>query len=924
MKLSRRIVFSARVGFTFYFSMAAVARANPTDGVVAAGAASIEAAGSALNITTATDRTIINWNSFSISSGQVTNFIQPDVSSAVLNRVIGSMPSEIAGQLLSNGRVALLNENGIFITQSGSINTNGFTASTLNLSDAQFMGNGGLTFKGDSEAVVSNAGTILARQGDVFLIGKTVSNSGHIEARDGNVALAAGSEIILQKAGDGRMSVTIPAGSKKGSVNHSGTIKAVQQQLRDNGGNPYVLGMNVDRSGEMTAADFANAQVIVDAGQGKAEVAGSIQAGSQAAGGEIQVSGAEVVVKSGAKLDVSGDFGAGTIKVGGGYQGNDGTVANARSTWVEAGATFTADTRVAGDGGDVVVWSDQATRFAGSISAKGGSLSGNGGLVEVSGKNYLAFRGEVSTLAANGRAGTLLLDPTNLTIQLASSDLNGDGTTGDDVAGDIAAGAPGVNSVITSGALSGLLLGTSISLAATNDITVADAVSWDSPNSLTLTAGNQIITNFALTNAGSGDIVLSGAGGILLNADIVTGGNLSLTSVNNAITQTAGMIKVTGISNIDAGTGAITLAQTGNDFQGAVNLTGGVVHIVDANALTLGVLKTGNLTVEANQDGASTGTLNLGSGKVDGTLNAFSNKGAITQTGGLTVTGTSNLNAVTGDITLTQITNDFQDAVTLAGGAVRIADANALTLGVLNTDNLTAEANMVGGSTGTLNLGSGTVNGMLDAFSHNGLITQTGGLTVLGASSFDAATGDIKLDLPTNDFGPLTFNGSIVLFREDFATEIVGTNTAMSLVVTASGAITDAAGTTIGVTGLATLDAGANAITLGDNALDTTNFGSLNLTGTAVAITADSATELTGVTATSLSLTASGAITDAVGTTIGVTGLATLDAGANAITLGDNALDTTNFGSLNLTGTAVAITADSATELTGVTATSLA
>jgi len=379
MKLSRRVAFSARVGFTFYFSMAGVARANPTDGAVTAGAATIETAGSVLNVTTATDRTIINWDSFSISSGQITNFIQPGASSAVLNRVIGNMPSEIAGQLLSNGRVALLNENGIFITQSGSINTNGFTASTLNLSDAQFTGNGGLTFKGDSEAVVSNSGAILARQGDVFLIGRTVNNSGSIEARDGNVALAAGSEITLQKAGDGRMSVTIPSSSAKGKVNHSGTIKAVQQQLRDNGGNPYVLGMNVDRSGEMTPEDFMNAQVTVNAGQGKAEVSGSIQAGSQAKGGEITVTGAEVVVTAAAKIDVSGDFSAGTIKIGGGFQGKDAAVANSRTTWIEAGSTFTADSRITGDGGNVVVWSDQATAFGGKISAKGGTVTGNGG-----------------------------------------------------------------------------------------------------------------------------------------------------------------------------------------------------------------------------------------------------------------------------------------------------------------------------------------------------------------------------------------------------------------------------------------------------------------------------------------------------------------------------------------------------------------
>jgi len=127
MKLSRKIALSARASFTFYFSMVAMSSANPTNGVVVGGSASIVAAGNALNITTTTDRTIINWGAFSIGSGQTTSFIQPGAGSAVLNRVIGNMPSEISGQLLSNGRVGLLNENGILITRSGSINTNGFT-----------------------------------------------------------------------------------------------------------------------------------------------------------------------------------------------------------------------------------------------------------------------------------------------------------------------------------------------------------------------------------------------------------------------------------------------------------------------------------------------------------------------------------------------------------------------------------------------------------------------------------------------------------------------------------------------------------------------------------------------------------------------------------------------------------------------------
>ena len=49
------------------------------------------------------DRAIIHWQDFSIGAGELTNFIQPSASSAVLNRVVGGNLSEIYGTLRSNG-----------------------------------------------------------------------------------------------------------------------------------------------------------------------------------------------------------------------------------------------------------------------------------------------------------------------------------------------------------------------------------------------------------------------------------------------------------------------------------------------------------------------------------------------------------------------------------------------------------------------------------------------------------------------------------------------------------------------------------------------------------------------------------------------------------------------------------------------------
>ena len=90
--------------------------ANPDGGVVVNGSASFSQQGNTLNITN-TPGTIINWQQFSIQSGETTRFIQQSTDSAVLNRVVGQDPSQILGQLQSNGRVFLINPNGIYLAR---------------------------------------------------------------------------------------------------------------------------------------------------------------------------------------------------------------------------------------------------------------------------------------------------------------------------------------------------------------------------------------------------------------------------------------------------------------------------------------------------------------------------------------------------------------------------------------------------------------------------------------------------------------------------------------------------------------------------------------------------------------------------------------------------------------------------------------
>ena len=166
-----------------------------------------------------------------------------------------------------------------------------------------------------------------------------------------------------------------------------------------------------------------------DAEGGLTQVAGTLDVSSEnGKGGSIVVTGERIAVAD-AKLDASGTSGGGTIKVGGGWQGKDATVANATQVTVERNVKVKADATQAGDGGTVVFWADGDNRFAGDISVRGGEQAGNGGKAEVSGKQTLQYAGKTDARAAKGRTGDLLLDPANITVS------GGSGTSGDWSAG---------------------------------------------------------------------------------------------------------------------------------------------------------------------------------------------------------------------------------------------------------------------------------------------------------------------------------------------------------------------------------------------------------------------------------------------------------------------------------------------------------
>jgi len=241
-----------------------------------------------LNIDQLTPQAIANWQSFSFGADQIVNINQLSAQSVLLNRVMGANPSELLGQLNANGRVFLINPNGVLVGAGASINTAEFLASALDISDSDFLNGGDLLFSGESEASVLNLGSITAANGDVFLIAHKVANEGAIHASAGVVALAAGNEVILSPEGDQRVFIKANLNVAGASINNSGLIEAAQAELKAAGGNIYELAINQSGIVKATGIETKNGRILMTAKGATVGLSGTLTAtNADGSGGEV-------------------------------------------------------------------------------------------------------------------------------------------------------------------------------------------------------------------------------------------------------------------------------------------------------------------------------------------------------------------------------------------------------------------------------------------------------------------------------------------------------------------------------------------------------------------------------------------------------------------------------------------------------------
>ncbi|HHF7136758.1 TPA: filamentous hemagglutinin N-terminal domain-containing protein, partial [Haemophilus influenzae] len=351
---------------------------------------------------------IINWKQFNINQNEMVQFLQENNNSAVFNRVTSNQISQLKGILDSNGQVFLINPNGVAIGKNAIINTNGFTASTLDISNENIKARN-FTFeqtKDKALAEIVNHGLItVGKDGSVNLIGGKVKNEGVISVNGGSISLLAGQKITISDIANPTITYSIAA-PKNEAVN-LGEIFA-------KGGNINIRAANIRNQGKLSADSVSkdkSGNIILSAKEGEAEIGGIISAqNQQAKGGKLMITGDKVTLKTGAVIDLSGKEGGETY-LGGDERGEGKNgIQLAKKTTLEKGSTINVSGKE--KGGRAIVWGDIAL-IDGNINAQGSDIAKTGGFVETSGHDLFIKDNAIVD------AKEWLLDPDEVTISTA-------------------------------------------------------------------------------------------------------------------------------------------------------------------------------------------------------------------------------------------------------------------------------------------------------------------------------------------------------------------------------------------------------------------------------------------------------------------------------------------------------------------------
>jgi filamentous hemagglutinin family protein len=761
-----------------------------------------------------------SFSQFDVNTGQTANFQSNPTIQNILGRVVSGNASNINGLIQVSGSQAnlyLMNPAGMIFGSNASLNVPASfvatTATSIGIGNNWFNAAGSndytqlngtpnaFAFTTSQPGSIVNSGNLAVGAGkDLMLLGGTVVSTGQLNAPAGKITIAAVPGTSLVRLSQPGMVLSLevlpPASGSSSPTQWTLPILSLPQLLTGGGGG-NATGISVNANGE---AVLTGSGVLVPSDPGTTMISGTVNASSIApnqTSGEVNILGDKVGLVS-ANIDASGTNSGGTVLIGGDYQGK-GTVPNASRTYVSSDSVINADSLVNGNGGRVIVWANNLTGFYGNISARGGSNSGNGGFVEVSGKENLAFHGQVNAAATNGLNGTILFDPRNITIVAGTgaddNQLNADVPTAGDAAGAILSGDGGAVDFTISNTVLESQLGNVI-LEATNDITIADGLSLNFynaiPRSITFTADadGDGVGSFSMdttqsifageragASAGGNKVTISGAS-VTVGSITTSGGAINITATNgNIITVDLDSFSGPTRYGLDASNGGAIILSSPNGSITTSNLSsgsgsyprtasnGGAITFFAGNGINI----TGNLNssssgyLGAENGGAiilSTANGNIATGNLNSSsATAFGNAG---NGGNITLTA-ANGNITLGSDINTSTSTGSGGSISFTGNVTLAQPTTTLTTsGTANSGNLTFNSQLNGTTTGaqnlSLNSGTGTItfNGIGNsvllgniAINGTGNIQMAGDYTFLNSNTFNN---------PVNLFGNTTIN----------------------------------------------------------------------------------------------------------------------------------------------------------------------
>ncbi|MDR0702977.1 MAG: filamentous hemagglutinin N-terminal domain-containing protein [Azoarcus sp.] len=295
------------------------AQAAPTGGVVVpdSGTASISTSGNHTTIAQTTQKVVINWQGFSIAQNESVNFQQPNSTAIALNRVLGNEKSLIHGKLTANGRVFLVNTQGILIGSGAAVDVGGLVASAHDIADADFEAGLYRFTGGEGAGDVTNLGhiTTTGENGFVALLGRNVSNNGFIVATQGTVTLNGAEKITLNFDGDNLIGVTLEPGALAALVENGEAIQADGGRvILSAAAAEAIVNAQVNNTGIVRARTLGELTSSVDIEGGTVHAGGTLDVSAPGGGdgGTVTLTGERVDIASGLNLDASATEGNAT------------------------------------------------------------------------------------------------------------------------------------------------------------------------------------------------------------------------------------------------------------------------------------------------------------------------------------------------------------------------------------------------------------------------------------------------------------------------------------------------------------------------------------------------------------------------------------------------------------------------------------